>query len=84
MHIGAYGTLIARRLWDDEELQSSRLLPQRRKGRRPLSPDRTDKWLKAVTSRFRVHQDSDEVMSAVGAVNQLGLDLKSGKRCRLK
>lgn len=83
LHIGAYGTTIARILWSDQELKESRLLPLRRKGRASLFPERTRKWMQAVKSRFNIEMDdADELRPAVNAVNQLGLDLKCNKRSR--
>lgn len=81
LDISQYGTLIARKLWDDESLKKCRLLPSRVKGRPSLSPTRSNIWLSAMKHRFSI-DDTDEIKPAITAVNQLGSDLALGKRKR--
>jgi len=81
LDICQYGTLIARKLWDDESLKTCRLLPSRVKGRPSLSPTRSNIWLSAMKHRFSI-DDTDEIKPAITAVNQLGSDLALGKRKR--
>lgn len=77
-----YGLKIARTMWTDAELMESRLLPKREiSSKKPLSPNRSDLFKRAIISRFRLH-DEDEVYPAIHAVNQLCTDLKAGKRRR--
>ena len=70
-------------LWSDDELKAGRLFPKREGRRPPLSPNRSKLLLKAVTSRFRIDpEDEDALAPVILSVNQLGVDLKSGKRYR--
>lgn len=77
-----YGTMIARKMWNDEELKNGRLLPLRSKGRPSLSPIRSNIWIKAMKSRFSI-DDLSDMKQAITAVNQLGSDIGLGKRKRL-
>lgn len=76
-----YAELIARRLFTDEEMSKCMLFPIREHGaRKPLSPTRSSIFKRAVQSRFR--DDEDALKSAISAVNQLGNDIKRGRRKR--
>lgn len=76
-----FGLLIARKLWSDDELKSQRLRPQRSTGRPPLSPNRSVIFEQSVLARFP-SAGADALSEATAAINQLGNDLKSGKRSR--
>ena len=76
-----YAAKLARHLWTDEELSNYRLLPIRGKGRLSLSEDKTDLWVKAMKARFSI--DDKDLRPAIVAINQLGIDLRSGKRRRV-
>lgn len=77
-----YAAKLARHLWTDEELSNYRLLPIRGKGRPSLSEDKTNLWVKAMKARFSIDDDED-LRPAIVAINQLGIDLRSGKRRRV-
>lgn len=75
-----YSLRIARILWNDDELLEMRLLPKSNSVL-PLSPGRTELFLKAIRARFNI-TDDDELEPAIRAVNQLCIDLKRGRRKR--
>ena len=81
-NIVSFGLDIARRLWSDDELKNGRLLPRRSRGRPSLSHEKSGLWTKAVQTRFQL-DDAEDMRPAIVAVNQLGVDLKSGKRMRV-
>ena len=74
-----YGQLIARELFSDKELEESMLFPVRDGGRPALSPKRSELLRTALTNRF---QDDNAVADAIASINQLGNDLKRGRRKR--
>lgn len=74
-----YGELIGRHLFSDEELSTFMLFPVRESARKTLSPTRSNVFKDAVLARFG---DNDSLKCAVAAVNQLGNDLKRGRRKR--
>ena len=76
-----YGERISRKLFSDEELCDYMLFPVRETGRKPLSPTRSQIFKEAVYARFPKNQD-EAFRSATAAVNQLGIDLKRGRRKR--
>lgn len=75
-----YGQCIARKLFSDDELANSMLFPVRETGRRSLSPSRSDIFKRAVSARF--NDDQDAIQTSISAVNQLGIDIKRGRRKR--
>ena len=75
-----FGQLISRELFTDEELEQKMLFPVRDTGRQPLSPTRSSLFKKAIMSRF--HDDDEALRASIAAVNQLGIDLKRGRRKR--
>ena len=83
MDIVAYGVRLARHLWSDDDLANGRLLPSRSRGRPSLDEEKTILWSSAVRNRFSL-DDDDDIKPAVRAVNQLGVDVKMGKRRRLQ
>jgi hypothetical protein len=77
-----YGLVLARQLWTDEELKGGMLAKKRSSsGRPPLSPNRSLLFNEAIKARFGF-EENDCLTDAQRAVNQLGNDLRSGKRQR--
>ena len=75
-----FGQCVARKLFSDNELGNSMLFPIRETGRRSLSPNRSDIFKRAVSARF--NDDEDAIQTSIYAVNQLGNDIKRGRRKR--
>lgn len=83
LDVSNFSLLVARKLWKDEELMKNRLFPKRNTSRGSLSPNRSKTFESAIRSRFRcADDDDDDLRVAINAVNQLGSDIKSGKRRR--
>ena len=77
-----FGTAVARCLWEEEELATGRIgVTYRNTGRPPLDQQRQQLWYRACEQRFG--EDDGKLEEATQAVNQLGLDLKHGRRRRL-
>lgn len=74
-----YGQLVARTLFTDEELEQKKLFSRRDSGRPHMSPNRSELLRAALMARFG---DDDAFRDAVSSINQLGNDLKRGKRKR--
>lgn len=79
MDAARYAVCLARNLWTDGELSVARLFPQR-SNRSPLSPMRSDKFMKCLKNKYGL-EDKD-ARPCILAVNQLCIDLANGKRKR--
>ena len=81
MQPSVYGETIARKLFTDNEMEKAMLFPIRAGARPPLSPTRVELFRDAVIARYGADNE-DALSTAVSAVNQLGNDLKRGRRRR--
>lgn len=74
-----FGLVLGRTLFTDAELSAGMMDPKRVNSRVPLSPNRTMLFKQVVEARF---QRKSSIEEAVSSLNQLGTDLKRGKRKR--